>query len=699
MLSAAHRAVLDAVARRVVPQAFDGGPGSVDLMARIEARLATAPHDRVRNLERGLAVLGSRSAALVVGGSVTPFPLLSPERQDATLARWATSPVAIARAIYQGVRRLIVAVYYSLPESFADIGYLGPLVDREPSYPWEGPVPGEAVPNADDPVARIATGAPWSPRGATMPTRPPTPAARVVTAADTRLTADVVVIGSGAGGAVAAARLAEAGRDVVLLEEGSLVEVDELTEREGDMTARLYAEGGLRSTDDLAITLLQGATVGGGTLVNWMITFRAPDFVLEEWSRRFGITGFGAVDMAPAFARVEQEIHAVPVPEDSHSPANRILLDGAHRLGWHATAGRINARGCVRAGFCGQGCRYGAKQSADRVYIPRALAAGARLIADARVDRIALLERDGASSAAAQGTRRTTAPLKRVHATLLDRLTRQPIGTLVVEAPVVVVAAGAVGTPVILQRSGFGGGGVGRYLRLHPTTGVAGEHRSDVYAAAGIPQSAVCDEFLRRDDHGYGFWIECAPHHPSLAAVASVGIGAEHQALMQRFRRTTNLIVLVRDGSDLDASNGSVTLARNGRTRIAYRLGARDQANLVAGVEAAARLLLAAGVTRVRTLHTGGGEIRTEHDIAALRDRRWRAHDLTIFSAHVNGTCRMGSNPEESGVDSTGERHGVRGLYVADGSLIPTGLGVNPQATIMAMSTMIAERMVAAGRV
>jgi len=282
---------------------------------------------------------------------------------------------------------------------------------------------------------------------------------------------------------------------------------------------------------------------------------------------------------------------------------------------------------------------------------------------------------------------------------LLDRVTRQPIGTLAVEAPVVVVAAGAVGTPVILQRSGFGGGGVGRYLRLHPTTGVAGEHRSDVYAAAGIPQSAVCDEFLRRDDHGYGFWIECAPHHPSLAAVASVGIGAEHQALMQRFRRTTNLIVLVRDGSDLDASNGSVTLARNGRTRIAYRLGARDQANLVAGVEAAARLLLAAGVTRVRTLHTGGGEIRTEHDIAALCDRRWRAHDLTIFSAHVNGTCRMGSNPEESGVDSTGERHGVRGLYVADGSLIPTGLGVNPQATIMAMSTMIAERMVAAGRV
>ena len=510
---------------------------------------------------------------------------------------------------------------------------------------------------------------------------------------------DVIIIGSGAGGAVAAARLAEAGRDVVLLEEGSLIEVDELTEREGDMTARLYAEGGMRTTDDLSITLLQGATVGGGTLVNWMITFRTPDYVLDEWAHRFGITGFSPADMAPAFARVEQEIHAAPVSEDSHSPANRILLDGAHRLGWRATTGRINARGCVRAGFCGQGCRYGAKQSVDRVYVPRALAAGARLIPDARVDRIALLERDGAASAATQGARRTPAPLKRVRATRLDRLTRQPVGTLVLEAPVVVLAAGAVGTPVILQRSGMGGGGVGRYLRLHPTTAVAGEHTSDVYAGAGIPQTAVCDEFSRRDEHGYGFWIECAPHHPALAAVAAVGIGAEHQELMRRFRRTTNLIVLVRDGSDLDVSNGSVTLRRSGRPRIVYHIGPRDRENLVAGVDAAARILLAAGVTGVRTLHTRGGELRTDGDLASLPNRRWGPNDLTLFSAHVNGTCRMGTDADESGTSSLGERHGVRGLYVADGSLLPTAIGVNPQATIMAMATMLADRMVAAGRV
>jgi len=250
---------------------------------------------------------------------------------------------------------------------------------------------------------------------------------------------------------------------------------------------------------------------------------------------------------------------------------------------------------------------------------------------------------------------------------------------------------------VILQRSGFGGGGVGRFLRLHPTTAIAGEWHDDVYAAAGIPQSAVCDEFIRRDDHGYGFWIECAPNHPGLAAVAAAGFGAEHRDVMRRFRRTTNLISLVRDGSDLERSNGSVTVSRRGRVRIAYRVGMRDRANVVAGVQAAARILLAAGVTGVRTLHASGGEVRDERDVASLRDRAWGPHDLTMFSAHVNGTCRLGTDPRTSGVNAAGERHGVRGLFVADGSLLPTGLGVNPQATIMALATVVAERAAEAG--
>jgi len=697
MLSARHRATLEAVARRVVPHAYDGTGARVDVVARIEARLASAPARRVRDLELALTLLGSRAAAFLLSGMTAPFPSLSAERQDALLNRWSTSPVIAARAVYQGVRRLVLAVYYTTPESFADIGYLGPLHLREPVYPWEGAVTAPPAPNADEPVARHVS---HSTAVAVEPTgQPHHVRSSSVSLSGGRATADVIVIGSGAGGAVAAARLAELGRDVLLLEEGSLVGADELTEHEGDMTTRLYAESGMRATDDLSFILLQGAAVGGGTLVNWMITFRAPDFVLDEWAQRFSLTGFSPGEMTRVFERVEREIHAVPVPEDAHSPANCILLGGARRLGWRAGTGRINARGCIRAGFCGQGCRYGAKQSVDRVYVPRALAAGARLVPDARVERIEVSERDGNAGAGTRGARRTTAPLKRVHVTLLDRLTRKPSAAMTAEAPVVVLAAGAVGTPVILQRSGLAGGGVGRFLRLHPTTAVAGEYHDDVYAAAGIPQSAVCDEFIRRDDRGYGFWIECAPHHPGLAAVAASGFGTEHRDVMRRFGRTTNLISLVRDGSDVEQSNGSVTLSRSDRVRIDYRLGPRDRANVVAGVQAAARILLAAGVTGVRTLHTVGGELRDEHDVVALTNRRWGPHDLTMFSAHVNGTCRLGTDSRISGVDESGQRHGVRGLYVADGSLLPTGLGVNPQATIMALATVIAERMAEAGAV
>ena len=700
-LSPAHRAVLEALARRVVPHAFEAGSGRIDLVARVEERMRDAPPHRQREFEVALRVLGSRAAALVFSRLTSPFPRLTPDRQDAVLARWSTSPVVAARSVYQGLRRVILGVYYSQPESWDEIGYLGPFHLRGVAFPWEGPLPTRAPndPARDEPVARIAdpSSATIAPGTAAPAVAHPVGANGGAAAWSHRPTADVIVIGSGAGGAVVAARLAEAGRDVLLIEAGSLVTPDELNEREADMTARLYADGGLLTTDDLSFVLLQGAAVGGGTLVNWMITFRAPDFVLDEWQQRFGLDGFAPSVMAPVFERVEREIHASVVPEDAHSPANRILLDGARRLGWRVGAGRINARGCIRTGFCGQGCRYGAKQSVDRVYIPRAIAAGARLLTDARVDRIEVVERDATATSAARGSRRATPPLKRVHATFTDPRTRRPTGGFVAEAPVVVLAAGAVSTPAVLQRSGLGGGGVGQYLRLHPTTAVVGDHHADVYTAAGIPQSIVCDEFIRRDDRGYGFWIECAPIHPALCAVAAPGIGESHRELMRRFRRTTNVITLVRDGSDANASNGSVTLTRRGRASINYELGPRDRANLIAGVQAAARVLLAAGVTGVRTLHTRGESIRDDGDIDALATRGWGRHDLALFSAHVNGTCRLGTEPQISGVDPAGERFGTRGLYVADGSLFPTGLGVNPQLSIMAFATVIADRMAEAG--
>ncbi len=602
------------------------------------------------------------------------------------LAAWGESSLAKARTLFQLLRRVVLVTHYADPRTHAAIGYRGALHTRDVAMPWEGPGRPRATAiftEGDEPILRA-------------PAPIPVTAARaipdgVVTAATFRdaavITADAIVIGSGAGGGVAAARLAEAGKRVVILESGDFVRSDEFSELEGPMTERLYADCGLRATDDLAVSMLQGTAVGGGTTVNWMIMLRTPAHVLDEWTRRFGLEGMTGAPMAAEFARIEAEVHSRRVPDDAHSPNNRLLLDGAHMLNWRVEPAMINARGCVRSGFCGMGCRYDAKQGTQQTYLPRALARGATLYANTRAEKIEVVK--GRDSGA------RSMPTKRVTAIVSDPRSGSSGRTLILEAPIVIVSGGAVETPLLLQRSGMGGGGVGKYLRLHPTTAVIGVHDLEIYGAAGIPLSAMCDEFLRRDANGYGFWLECPPLHPSVGSAAISGFGAAHAAMMHRFPHLSSTIALTRDGSDIDHSSGSVTLDGKGRPRIHYALGDSDTVNVISSIEAAVRLQLAAGAREVHTLHSTPIVIRNVSELDQIRARRVDANRLTLFSAHVNGTARIGTDPDTSGVTPTGERHGVRGVYVFDGSMLPTGVGVNPQETIMAMTSMLTDRLLA----
>lgn len=670
-LSQKQLQTLRAMAESVVPHAFADAERGRALLDAVVARIARLAPRKRRDLGLAISLIGARPAAVLAGLPPIPLHKLSPDGRRKLLEGWIHARLPLMRTVVQSIRKLILLVEYGSEAAQREVGYRGAYHDRGPSVAWEGALPG--TPSDDEPIARAAI-----PESAHRQPAFATALAPLILDGDS-LRADVVVIGTGAGGATAAARLAEAGLDVIIVESGELLHGADFDEREGALFERLYADGGLRATDDLSVSMVQGVSVGGSTTVNWMIMLRTPDWVLNEWTQRHGAEGMSPGEMRHVFERVEQELHARLVPDDAHSPNNRIVLDGAKTLGWSAKSAVINARNCIRTGFCGYGCRSGAKQGTLETYLPRALNAGARLVTQAHAERIEFVERGG------------TFPMKRVV------LRHAPSGgrsrDIAIEAKAVVVAAGAVGTPVLLQRSGLGGGAVGKYLRLHPTTGLLAHYDREIYAAGGMPLTSVCDEFHQLDANGYGVWIETPPMHPAIAATACPGIGAAHRERMLDFRNTGTLIVLTRDGADRDRSNGDVRAQRDGSTSIRYAMGRSDRAHALAGLEAAAQLHFAAGAKEVVSGHARPVILKSAKDIARLRERPMGPNDIPFFSAHVNGTCRLGSDPRSAGTDPHGERFGAPGIFVADGSLLPTAPGVNPQETIYALATIVAERI------
>ncbi len=678
------RSTLEALARTIVPQAFGTSPAAADLMSLLEHRLYTAPRQHRADFVRALRAINSVLLRFLISGSTTRWSAMEGRERSDAFDRWGYSRLGFARTVHQAIRRLVLSVYYSSAGAHHDIGVLPPLHKRQPLVPWEGPV----FARAQDDSGVVSLGPRIMPMARTQPL--PSGSLDGVTPGRElggrfRIAADAVVIGSGAAGSVVASRLAEAGHEVVILEEGSWFTANDFIEDEAVMVPKLFADAGLRATDDLAVTLFQGGAAGGGTTVNWMLMLRTPDFVLDEWQRRFGLNDLSHQRMQKAFDAVEHVLRVGEVPDEAHSPANRLLLAGATALGWRARAARINAVGCLRAGTCTLGCRYQAKQSSLLTWLPRAFLRGARLFTESRVERIELRERQTA------GNKR---PLKRVVASALDPVTREVCGELEIDTPLVILAAGAVGSPVILQQSGLGGGVVGKYLRVHPTVALTGEFDHDVYALAGVPQTTLCDQFLARGENEYGFWLECPAMTPGLAALATPGFGEGHRMRMVKLHRSAPVIALTRDGADLRDSNGSVSIDRWGRRHIRYRLGERDKKTVARATQAAAQLLLAAGASSVTSPHVRQTIVRNEHDAKALATADYGANRVTLFSAHLNGTCRMGSNSRVSAVNPTGESHGTRGLYVCDGSILPTAPGVNPQETIMALAWLLAEGMV-----
>jgi choline dehydrogenase-like flavoprotein len=486
--------------------------------------------------------------------------------------------------------------------------------------------------------------------------------------------ADVCVIGSGGGGAVAAAELARGGRSVVVLEQGHHWTRSDFTQREDEMLPRLFEEAGMRQTSDGSVTVLQGRCVGGSTVHNLCYAFRTPAPIVRLWREAHGLDSLTDASLAPSFARVEKQLKVKPIREEEVNLWNRRIREGAQRLGYSGFVTQHNREGCIQAGYCLLGCSYDAKQSMLITYVPAAEQAGARVYAHARAERIE----------AEHGR------VRRVLGHVVDDR-GEVHASLEVTARAVVLAAGAVGSPDLLRRSGLGGQAVGRHLHLHPSVICSGVFEDELHAYRGIPQSYYVDEFidLERDPHA-GYVLMPIAGFPGLTAANLPDFGRDHSRLMRSFSRMGGLLVLLHDRSEGRVSPGS-SLAR---PELTYQLDPEDRRQLAEGLVHCAEVLFAAGAKQVIVPYFEDPMLLAPgDDLAAIERRGVEQGHLPIASTHPQSTCRMGTDPASSVVDAWGRCHDVEGLYVADMSVFPTSLGAPPQITTAALADRTAHHI------
>jgi len=496
--------------------------------------------------------------------------------------------------------------------------------------------------------------------GSAQPPSRPDPTLDLTPATEwpTRTSCDVIVIGSGAGGAFAARALARAGLDTVIVEEGERWTVDRIRSSHPlERFASIYRDAGTTmALGNPPIALPLGRAIGGTTVINSGTCFPPPTAVASAWHEQHGLALANPELLVPRVAEAEATIGVAPASMEVLGRNGELALEGAAALDWPSAPLRRNATGCRGACQCAIGCPNNAKGGVHLNALPQACEAGARIVSGLRVQRV--LSENG----------RATGVLAH----------RADGAEARISAPLVIVAAGAIPTPPLLRRSGLGRHPrLGRNLSIHPATGITATFEEEVNAWRGVMQSVGIEEL-----HDEGVLIEVTSTPPGMGAVSAPGYGTHLMGRLDRAANTATIGAMI-----ADEPSGRVFGSRY--PVISYRLAKADERRLRIAIEAMAKVMLAAGAAEVE-LGGGAPRVRSEAELPGAIERL-DVRRLRLAGFHPSGTAAGGSDRSRHPVDPEGRLRGVEGVWVADGSVLPSCPGVNPQVSIMAIAAGVGE--------
>lgn len=618
-----------------------GVPGALQDAVALNPRAAER-----RQLAMLLSLWDTAVMGALGGVGMKRFSSLSPAQREQVLLAWGDSGSPQRRAVFQALRKGALLFYYMLP----------------------GPAGSDGAPGRNPAWDAIGYDGPLGP----LPDAPPKALEPLAIERDSTLDCDVVIVGSGAGGGAAAGVLAGAGLDVVVVESGDYYDDRDFDGSELTALTRFYM-GAPQATHDQSVALLAGSCLGGGTVVNYTTSFRTPDEVRAEWASH-GVPAFTTEQYTESLEAVCERLG---VNQEHNTPSTREqkLQEGCVKLGWHVDAMPRGVRNCAQGkecGYCGLGCRVGAKQSVVKTWLSDAAQSGARMIVRTKVARVLI---EGGTARGVIG--RTVEG----HA-------------VTVRSRAVIVASGAIHTPALLKRSGLRNPNIGRQLKLHPATAVWGVFDEELKTWEGTMQALYSDQ--HRDLHdGYGLKYETAANHPHLFIPFAPWRGQRgHFTLMQGLSGSVPIGVLLRD-----RDGGEVRVGRDGEPIVRYKLSQFDTAHLRTGIDGAAQILEASGARRIFTSQNrwvsydpGSHSSRTQL-MADADATGYGPGQVALGSFHIMGSARLGGSPATSACDPSGQTWDVRSLYVMDGSSFPTASGVNPQISIQAIAHMNAREL------